>query len=65
MDSGQANYSPGQGICNGMERSGKAGRGKRSLVSAFPCFVSAIAEFCCCEGGRGAEICVHPNLRFL
>ena len=37
-------YSPGQGIWSGMYRLGKAGQGKRGLVSLFPCFLGAIAE---------------------
>ena len=37
-------YSPGQGIWGRMCGLGKAGQGKKGLVSVFPCFLSAIAE---------------------
>ena len=36
--------NPGQGIWQGIERSGKAGQGKKSLISTFPCFLTATAK---------------------
>ena len=36
-------YNPGRGIWNGMEKSGKTGQGKESLIYTFACFLAANA----------------------
>ena len=36
-------YNPGQNIWNKLEKSGKTGQEKKSLISTFACFLTAIA----------------------
>ena len=36
-------YNPGRGIWSGVERSGKTGQGKESLISTFACYFTAAA----------------------
>ena len=38
------NYNPGQNIWNKIEKFNKTGQGKKSLVSIFACFLTAIAK---------------------
>ena len=56
-------YSPGRGIWGGMWGSGGAGRVKGGLISISACFWTAIAAVSFLEGGLGAGLCLHSNLR--
>ena len=38
------NYNPGQNIWNKIEKFNKTGQGKKSSVSIFACFLTAIAK---------------------
>ena len=38
------NYNPGQNISNKIEKSSKTGQIKKSLISTFACFLTAIAK---------------------
>ena len=38
------NYNPGQNIWKKIEKSSKTGQDKKSLISAFACFFTAIAK---------------------
>ena len=37
-------YNPGQNIWNKIEKSSKTGQDKKSLISTFACFLTAIAK---------------------
>ena len=39
-----AQYNLGQNIWNNVEKSGKIGQGKKSLTSAFACFLTTAPE---------------------
>ena len=39
------NYNPGQNIWNKIEESSKTGQEKKSVISTFACFLTAIAKF--------------------
>ena len=40
----QGDYNSGQNIWNKIENSSKTGQDKKSLISAFACFLTAIAK---------------------
>ena len=42
--SGKLLYNPGQNMWNKIEKSSKTGQVKKSLISTFACFLSAIAK---------------------
>ena len=37
-------YSPGQGIWGNIEKSSEAGQERKSLITTFACFLTAIAK---------------------
>ena len=43
-EAGQPTYNPMQGIWNRLGGLGKAGRGKKRLISTFACFLTATAK---------------------
>ena len=45
-----SNYNPGQNICNKIEKSRKPVQVKKSLISTFACFWTAIAKVQLLEG---------------
>ena len=38
------NFNPGQSIWNKIEKSSKTGQEKKSLISSFACYMTAIAD---------------------
>ena len=57
-------YSPRQNIWNKAEKSSTIGQHKKSMISTFACFLTAIAKVKYVEGRLGTELCLTPNLRF-
>ena len=56
--------NPGQNPWYKMGYSSKTGQEKKSLVSVFACFLTAIPKVYVFEGRLGTRLRAHPNLRF-
>ena len=57
-------YNVGQNIWNKIEKSSKTGPEKKSLISTFGCFLTAIAKVKSLERRLDTRLYPHPNLRF-
>ena len=56
--------NPAQNIWNKIEKSSKTGEEKKSLISAFACFLTATAKVEFVQVRLGTRLCVHSNKRF-
>ena len=56
--------NPGQNIWNKIEKSCKIGYYKKGLISAFVCFLTAIAKVSILERRLSTRLSLHCNLRF-
>ena len=51
----------GQCIWAKIEKSNKTGQDKKSLISIFACFLTAITKVSFLEGRLSTRLCLHPN----
>ena len=56
--------NPGQNIWNKIEKSSKTGQEKKSLISTFEGFLTAIAKVKFLEGRLGTRMYTYLNLKF-
>ena len=56
--------NPGQNIWNKIEKSSKIGQEKKSLISTFEGFLTAIAKVKFLEGRLDTRLCTYLNLKF-
>ena len=53
--------NPRQNIWNKIEKSSKIGPGKKSLISTFAYFLTAITKVQFLDGRLGTRLCLHFN----